>query len=121
MARSDEDHADVKSNCRQHHEVNDSGGANHTATKRFKLSRDAPVGDHSSWIGPRNNRIRIDRKHKWDIEKTAEHEADRQVARQEGCHHADRQHRQADQPVAEVVVNEQAHIELAHVSDISTQ
>ncbi len=47
--------------------------------------------------------------HQRSVEHHAEDEADRQVAGQERGHHADRQHRQADDPVADVVRRETAN------------
>ena len=59
-------------------------------------------------------------RHQRGVEQRAQNEADRQIARQERSRHAQREHRQTDQPVADVSRNEQAQVESPNASELST-
>ena len=108
MPPADEHHAEVQHDRGDHHEIADAAQADDAALEILKLRLRTPPLD-----GLRDLRILDDpigdAEHgQRQVEDHAQDEADRQVAGQKRRDHADREHRQADEPVADVRADEQA-------------
>ena len=84
--------------------------ADHAALEVAELLLRAPALDRLGQLRILDDPIGHAEHRQRQVEDHAQDEADREVAREERRHHADREHRQADEPVADVGADEQADV-----------
>ena len=101
---ADQHHAQVEHDGGDHHEVDDARQADDPAAELLELAAQAPMlDDHRPGIGNRRHHVGIPGQDHQPVQHRAEDIGHGQVPREERGHHADRQHRQSQEPVAEIV------------------
>ena len=103
---TDQHHRDVEAHCRNAEEVGDRRETHHAAAEVGEVLRQAP-GLHARGSRGAHHRPGLLSDRQRRVEQQPENEADCEVARQKARHHADGHHGETDEPVAEVVGQEQ--------------
>ena len=112
---SDQHHAQIKHHGHDQQEVDQSAGTDDPGTELGKQCADAPIlSSHrhltlEDGVGP-------NRQHERGIQKRPQDVGHREVSREERGRHADRQHGQPDQPVAEIGGNEKSRVGITQKS-----
>ncbi len=112
----DQHHAHVEHDQQDRGEIGQSAQGQHAVAEIGESLADAPAldGQHGLLAGAAEDRVGRGEEHQRHVEQYAQHKADGNVAGQERGDHADGQHRQPHQPVADVRPQEQTDVELRH-------
>ena len=108
---ADQHHAHVEHDGGDREEIDDSRQAEDPPPEHLALAAHAPLPHRRGHrMGQTRNDVDVGHQHQRRVEQGPQDIGHRQVPRQERGHHADREHRQPQQPVADVRADKKAPV-----------
>ena len=110
MSPADEHHGQVNHHDGQHDKVGCPTQANDAPLEIAELFQRAPATDRLGGGRVLYEPVGHAKQRQWQVEQRAQDESDGEIVGQKRRHHADRDHRRADEPVADIRASEQPRV-----------